>query len=225
MPTITEDLATVRIGDHLDVRTTIGPPSRPPAQGDGGDERGRPDPESTFPVSKGRLVLWLLLTVVVMLFAGFTSAYIVLRGAPTWQNVAIPGTLWVNTFILLGSSVTMEWTRKQMREGSKARVKLWMGITAGLGLAFLIGQLVVWNQMANGGVYLASTLHSSFLFILTGTHAVHLLGGISALAYVTVQIFRNRYTSTNHEPVVLCATYWHFMDGLWVYLFLMFNLA
>jgi len=224
MPTITEDVTTVQIDERPDVREGFGPPTRPPAQDGGGDE-GRPDPGSTFPVSKGRMLLWLVLTVVVMLFAGFTSAYIVLRGLPGWQNVALPGTLWVNTFILLGSSFTMEWTRKRMRQGNSSGAKLWMGATAGLGLAFLVGQLVAWNQLAGAGVFLSSTLHSSFLYILTGIHALHLLGGISALGYVTTQIFRNRYTSTNHEPVALCATYWHFMDGVWVFLFLLFTLA
>ena len=72
---------------------------------------------------------------------------------------------------------------------------------------------------------MASTLHSSFLYILTGMHGLHLLGGIAALAYVSAGIFRNRYSAAGHEPVALCATYWHFMDGLWVYLFLLLTLA
>jgi cytochrome c oxidase subunit 3 len=224
MPTITEDAPTIQIEERPDVLDGVGPPPRPPEQG-GGDDGRRPDPESTFPVSKGRLALWLVLTVVIMLFAGFTSAYIVLRGVPGWQSVALPPSLWVSTFILLASSVTMEWTRKRMSRGNTASAKVWMGATAGLGLAFLVGQLVAWNQLADAGVYLASTLHSSFLYILTGIHAIHLLGGLSALGYVTTQIFRNRYSATNHEPVVLCATYWHFMDGLWVFLFLLFTLA
>jgi cytochrome c oxidase subunit 3 len=224
MPTITEDVTTVQIDERPEVREGFGPPRRPRDEDGGGDER-HPDPGSTFPVSKGRLLLWLVLTVVTMLFAGFTSAYIVLRGVPAWQNVAIPGTLWVNTFILLASSFTMEWTRKRMRQSDTSGAKLWMGATVGLGLAFLVGQVVAWNQMAATGVFLASTLHSSFMYILTGTHAVHVLGGVSALVVVTTQIFRNRYTAANHEPVTLCATYWHFMDGVWVFLFLLFTLA
>ena len=225
MPTITEDATTVQIPERPDIREGSGPPRRPPDEGGGGDDPRKPDPSSTFPVSKGRLLLWLVLTVVVMLFAGFTSAYIVLRRVPNWQNVALPATLWLNTFILLGSSVTMEWTRKRMRQGNTSGAKFWMGATVGLGLAFIVGQLVAWNQMAAAGVFLASTLHSSFLYILTGTHAVHVLGGIAALGFVTTQIFRDRYTATNHEPVALCATYWHFMGGVWVFLFLLFTMA
>ena len=75
------------------------------------------------------------------------------------------------------------------------------------------------------GVYLPTTLHSSFLYILTGAHALHILGGLAALGYVLIQTLRNQYTASNHEPVTLCATYWHFMGGLWIYLFLLLILA
>ena len=79
--------------------------------------------------------------------------------------------------------------------------------------------------MVAAGVYLQSTLHSSFLYVLTGMHGLHLIGGLGGLTFVLVGTLGNRYTATDHEPVSLCATYWHFMDGLWVYLFLMFLLA
>ena len=112
-----------------------------------------------------------------------------------------------------------------MAEGNTASAKKWMAATTALGMAFLGGQILAWNQLVNAGIYLTSTLHSSFLYILTGVHALHLVGGIGALTAITVQIFKNRYSASRHEPVTLCATYWHFMDGLWVYLFLLLALA
>ena len=207
-----------------DLLETGSPP--PPARGQGdagdGDSSG---PISSFPVSKGQLGLWLALTAIAMLFAGLSSAYIVMRGAPAWQNVALPGALWVNTFVLLASSVTIEGARRRARADRIGPMKFWMGLTAGLGLVFLIGQIVAWRQLVDVGVYLPTTLHSSFLYVLTGAHALHILGGVTALGYVLIQTFQNRYTASNHEPVSLCATYWHFMDGLWVYLFLLLILA
>jgi cytochrome c oxidase subunit 3 len=202
----------------------IGSPP-PPVWPEGGGDDESWQSEPAFPVTKGRLGLWLLLGGIVMLFGGFSSAYIVLRGLPSWQNVAIPSVLWISTGVLLASSVTIEMTRKAMLKGLHGPAKAWIGITGILGLAFLGGQVVAWMQMVQAGVYLPSTLHSSFLYILTGTHGIHLIGGLGALLFVLTQTFRNRYTATDHEPISLCATYWHFMDGLWVYLFLMFLLA
>ena len=201
-------------------------PPLPPSWGNGGDgDEGVGDSSWAFPVSKGQMGLWLLLTGVAMLFAGLSSAYIVLRRMPEWQNVALPSLFWVNTFVLLASSVTMELTRRRLREGQVNSAKTWVSYTGILGLAFLVGQWVAWGQLVNTGVYLPTTLHSSFLYVLTGTHALHLLGGVVAIFYVLVQTLRNRYTAWNHEPVALCATYWHFLDGLWVYLFLLLILA
>ena len=224
MPTITEDATTIRVPEPVQPLDGFGPPPRTPDE-DGGGEDPRPGWRPAFPVSRGRLVLWLVLTVVVMLFAGFSSAYIILRGAPAWQNVALPASLWANTFVLLASSVTMEWTRRRTVEGDTASAKKWMAATGALGAAFLGGQILAWSELAGAGIYLASTLHSSFLYILTGMHGLHLAGGIAALAYVAAGLFRNRYSAAGHEPVTLCATYWHFMDGLWVYLFLLLTLA
>jgi cytochrome c oxidase subunit 3 len=226
MSVVTEEIkGDIKGIEGQEVLLDIGSPP-PPARsnGDGGDgDTG--EPSSSFPVSKGQLGLWLVLTAIAMLFAGLSSAYIVMRGAPAWQNVALPAALWVNTFVLLASSVTIEWARRQVQADRMGPTKFWMGLTAGLGLVFLIGQVVAWRQLVAVGVYLPTTLHSSFLYILTGAHALHILGGLAALGYVLIQTLRNQYTASNHEPVKLCATYWHFMDGLWVYLFLLLILA
>ena len=222
MSVVTDEIKGI---DGLEDRLNIGSPPPPtPPKGDAGDgDTGEPFP--SFPVSKGQLGLWLALTAIAMLFAGLSSAYIVMRGAPSWQNVALPGALWVNTFVLLASSVTIEWARRRVQVDRMGPTKFWMGATAGLGLVFLIGQVVAWKQLVSVGVYLPTTLHSSFLYILTGAHALHILGGLTALGYVLIQTLQNRYTASNHEPIALCATYWHFMDGLWVYLFLLLILA
>lgn len=214
MPAVTEDRKTGGI---------VPPPAWPRNGGGGGD--GSDDPGSSFPIPKGQIGLWLLLTGIIMLFAGLSSAYIVLRGVPAWQNVALPWLLWPNTAVLLLSSVSIELSRRAISKNRLQQSKRWLVASAVLGLAFLFGQIAAWQQLVNAGVYLPSTLQSSFFYVLTGLHGLHLIGGIIALGYVFFKAFRNRLTVFNYEPLKLCATYWHFMDALWVYLFLLLLLS
>ncbi len=160
-----------------------------------------------------------------MLFAGLTSAYIVMRGVPAWQNIALPTLLWPNTLVLFMSSVAIEISRRSVRNNDVVGMRRWLTAGGALGLGFLIGQLAAWRQLVNAGVYLPSTLQSSFFYILTGIHGIHLLGGLAAMAYVLAKAMRNRLTAADHQPLKLCATYWHVMDGLWVYLFVLLLLS
>jgi cytochrome c oxidase subunit 3 len=166
-----------------------------------------------------------MLTAIVMLFGGLSSAFIVLRGVPSWQNIAIPGLIWVNTLVLLASSGTLELSRKAVRLNLAGSMKQWLGISGLLGLAFLVGQVAAWRQLVASGVHLGSTLHSGFFYVLTGVHGVHLLGGVIAMVYVLNKAFQNRLTAASHEPLTLCAKYWHFMDALWIYLAMLLVLA
>jgi cytochrome c oxidase subunit 3 len=160
-----------------------------------------------------------------MLFAGLSSALIVLRGVPAWQDIAIPRLLWLNTAVLLASSVTFELGRRAVRANQLAAMKRWLAFSGVLGLLFLVGQVIAWRQLVAAGVHLASTLHSSFFYVLTGIHGVHLLGGMAGLAFVLGKAFNDRLTPSDHEPLDLCAKYWHFMDALWLYLAMLLVLA
>src|SRR4029453_2704887 len=123
-----------------DRRTGILPP--PPVQPPGGD--GRDDSSgsgaSSFPISKGQIGVWILLTAIIMLFAGLTSAYIVLRGVPTWQNIELPWLLWPNTAVLLLSSIALEISRRAVRRNDIQSMKLWLTLAGVLGVTFLVGQ-------------------------------------------------------------------------------------
>src|SRR5438552_11149315 len=193
MPVLTED------------KRIIIPPPRPPD--DGGRDGGSGDSPSSFPISKEQIGLWVLLTAIIMLFAGLTSAYIVLRGVPTWQNIQLPSLLWPNTFVLLLSSFTLELARRAVRKNQLAAMKRWLGVSAALGMMFVIGQLAAWQQLVRAGVHLPSTLQSGFFYILTGLHGLHITGGIVALGIVLFKAFRNRLSAFNHQPLKLCATY------------------
>lgn len=193
----------------------------PPSPYDGGSG----EPGGSFPVSRAYVALWALLAAVVMLFAGLSSAYIVLHGVPEWQNITVPRLVWANTLVLLASSIAIEFARGAIRKDHAAIAKQWLVVSGVLGLAFLVGQLVVWRQLVHSGVYLATTLHSSFFYVLTGAHALHLAGGIVGLAVVLVRAFANQLTAASHEPMKVWAVYWHFMDAVWIYCFLLLLLA
>ena len=203
-------------------RVSPPPPAIPPDRGGDGDFG---DSNSSFPLSKGQIGTWILLTAVIMLFAGLSSAYVVLRGVPSWQNIELPSLLWPNTAILLLSSVAIDLSRRAIRRNDVQSMKRWLTVGGLLGLAFLLGQLAAWRQLVNAGVYLPSTLQSSFFYILTGLHGLHLMGGIVALAIVFAMALKNRLSAFRYEPLNLCATYWHVMDGLWIYLFLLLLLS
>jgi cytochrome c oxidase subunit 3 len=205
-----------------DKRIIVPPPKKP---GDGGHGGGDGESHSSFPITKEQIGLWVLLTGIIMLFAGLTSAYIVLRGVPTWQNIELPSLLWPNTFLLLLSSLTIEIAKRAVRRNRVATMNRWLGVTTVLGALFVVGQLAVWRQLVYAGVYLPSTLQSGFFYILTGLHGLHITGGIVALGYVMSKAFKNRLSAFSHQSLKLCATYWHFMDALWVYLFLLLLLS
>src|SRR5438132_6161457 len=208
----------------IEERRRVSPP--PPIQpaGHGGDgDFG--DSGSAFPISKEQIGLWILLTAVFMLFAGLSSAYIVLRGVPSWQNIELPSLLWPNTAVLLLSSLAVELSRRAIRRNDIQSTKRWLAAGGVLGLTFLAGQLAAWRQLVNAGVYLPSTLQSSFFYILSGLHGLHVLGGMVGLVLVLIMAFKNRLSAFHCEPLKLCATYWHVMDAIWIYLFSMLLLS
>ena len=169
-----------------------------------------------------RTGLWMGLVAIVMLFAAFTSALVVRKGMSTdWVSTTLPPVIYLNTFILLSSSLTLEISRRSLRAGFGVGFARWLYATVLLGVVFVAGQLLVWRQLASRGVYLATNPSSSFFYLLTAAHGMHLLGGIVALFYL---VFRARsIVSAPSRPVSVDLTviYWHFMDALWVYILLL----
>jgi len=169
--------------------------------------------------------MWVGLASILMLFIALTSAYIV-RGVPAlsggdsdWLPLTMPPILWVNTAVLLLSSVSIELARRTLKRNEYGRFKAWISLTTALGVLFLVGQLIAWRQLAAQGVFINSHPHSSFFYLLTSLHGVHLLGGVIALAYVTLAALRMRIGFKRRTAVDVTSIYWHFMDGLWIYLF------
>jgi cytochrome c oxidase subunit 3 len=200
-----------------------GPGGASGAGGDGGDGTG-----GTAPAIPQRIYLTgmtMALAAILMFFTALTSAYIVRKGlSRDWQAIELPRILWLNTFVLLASSVTIERARRQFARGQFADFRYWWGISMTLGGAFFLGQLIAWRQLAAIGTYLKSNPSSSFFYVLTGAHGLHLVGGIIALAYVG---WRSAWLARVRQgtAVEVAAVYWHFLDGLWIFLFLLLSLG
>ncbi|HEX8847880.1 MAG TPA: cytochrome c oxidase subunit 3 [Pyrinomonadaceae bacterium] len=196
------------------------------SRGDGGKGRGGDDATERFSPSKYRIGMWVALAAVAMMFTALTSAYIVRANTSNdWHPLAAPSLLWVSTALIVLSSVTFEIARRALMNGRSAVYNRWLVATVLLGLAFLATQLLAWRQLVAQGIYLSSNPHSSFFYVLTGAHAVHLLGGILALDYLLLRSRRKRRERNaalkEQAAVHAISLYWHFMDGLWIYLFLL----
>jgi cytochrome c oxidase subunit 3 len=195
---------------------------KPPSGGDfGGDDlggwNGGRAPGSERRVS--RTGMYLALIGITMMFVAFSSAYVVRAGlSDDWQAIELPRLLWLNTAILLLSSVTIEEVRKSLREGMRTACNRWLLATTVLGAAFLVLQFVAWKQLASHGIYLATNPSSSFFYLLTAAHGLHLFGGVLALLYIDFEALRYRLGPAKRTLVEVTAIYWHFMDGLWIYI-------
>src|ERR1700719_3947063 len=212
----------------------------PPHRHDGDDFSS---PFFDVRLRRARLGLVVGLTGIAMIFISFTSAYIVRQGLPTldprsnvllhdWFPVPLPRLLLINTVVLLISSVTMELARRQTARKvalaqltsvpgvsveAKERIS-WLALTVVLGLSFLTGQWMAWRELAANGFYVASSPSSSFVYLLTGMHGVHLFGGVVALLTAGAASLLRRPADSQAIAVDVTGWYWHFMAFLWVYI-------
>ena len=191
---------------------------RGPREGGFGDEGGRAGPQPNRRVY--RTGIWIALAPIMMMFVAFSSAYIVRRGlGKDWQPLELPAILWLNTALLAASSLALERARDCLNRGVRGGFSRWWSATTALGVAFLLGQLGAWWQLTDRGVYLASNPSSSFFYLLTAAHGLHLLGGEVALLYVAFQAARAGLGPARRTAVDVTAVYWHFLGGLWVFIF------
>jgi cytochrome c oxidase subunit 3 len=183
----------------------------------GGGEGDGWDPHSA--VQRYKLGVWIGIGGIVMMFAAFTSAMVVRSGlSGDWRPIELPRVLWLSTVVLLISSFSIEKARRAMWRDESAGLQRWMTVTAGLGALFLTSQLAAWQQLAARGVFVATNPSSSFFYLLTAAHGAHLLGGLLTVGYVTLRVWRPSFWPTRAAAVEGATLYWHFMDGLWVYL-------
>ena len=202
-----------------------GGPSLPGPNGNGSKRKGGfPDPDSRS--NRYRIGMWVGLASIAMMFTSLSSAYIVrYASANDWLPLAVPSAMFASTALIVISSITIELARRKLKRSFQDAYRRYLLFTVLLGLAFLVSQLISWRQLARQGIYLASNPHSSFFYLLTGAHAVHLFGGLLALAFLWLrwrrEVSGSALIAKRQATTDAVTIYWHFMDGLWIYLFLL----
>ncbi len=169
-----------------------------------------------------KFTLWVAIGSIIMMFAGLTSAYIVKRDAPGWTSFVLPRTFWYSTFVILLSSLTMQMAVKFFVERQMRKYRQMISVTTFLGILFIALQWISFAQIWDSGVTLSGSGAGQFFYVIAGLHAIHVLAGVIALIVTFIRAFSARTRSYNPVPVQIMSTYWHFVDILWVYLFIFF---
>jgi cytochrome c oxidase subunit III len=177
------------------------------------------EPKRTLAMNPKKFAMWLFIGSVVMLFASLTSAYIVRQAEGNWLYFELPGILTISTIVILLSSVTMQWAYWAAKKDSLQMVKTLVSVTTLLGVGFLVLQFYGWKDLVASQVYLVGNPSGSFLYVITGLHGLHIISAIIFLLIVLVSTFRFQVHSKNLLQMEMCTTYWHFLGGLWLYLF------
>lgn len=173
-----------------------------------------------------KFILWLFIVSIVMIFASLTSAYIVRQAEGNWVNFQMPQIFYYSSAIILISSVLMHWAIMNAKANNIPQLRLSIVLTTLFGGAFLVMQYIGWGQLQDMGILFDGNVSGSFFYVLVGVHAFHLVSGMVFLLIMLISAFRYKVHSKQMTKIEMCATYWHFLDGLWLYLFLflLFNM-
>jgi cytochrome c oxidase subunit III len=184
------------------------------------------EPDETLSMNPKRFLLWLGIVSIVMMFAGWTSAYLVRRAEGNWHDFELPAILSYSTGVLLLSSIFMHWALISAKKDNFTTLKIAISITFVLGLAFLAMQYLGFADMVDQNLYLAGgDVASSFIYVFVFMHGLHIISGLVVLIFSLVSAFKMDIHAKNLTRIQNCVTYWHFLDVLWLYLFvfLMYN--
>ncbi|HEU5291139.1 MAG TPA: cytochrome c oxidase subunit 3 [Cyclobacteriaceae bacterium] len=177
------------------------------------------DAKQPLAMNPKKFALWLFIVTVVMIFAALTSAYIVRQAEGNWFVFDLPQLFWINTGVILLSSITMHWAYLSAKRDNLETVKTATIITTVLGVAFLVGQYLAWGNLVANKVYFVGNPSGSFVYVLSGLHGLHIVGGVVFLLILLGSTWKYKVHSKNLNLIEMCSTYWHFLGGLWLYLF------
>ena len=180
-----------------------------------------PAPEGPLSMHPKKFALWLFLVTVVMLFAAFTSAHIVRQAQGAWGDYELPSLFVVNTIIIVASSIFLQLGFAAAKRDKVEPLKVLMIIATLLGIGFLVGQWYAWGDMVDRGLHpQGSSISASFFYVITLMHALHVVAGVIYLLYMLISSFRYKVHSKNMLNMEMCSTFWHFLGGLWIYLYI-----
>lgn len=177
------------------------------------------EPEETLSMNPRKFILWLFIVSIIMLFAAMTSAYLVRRAEGNWMEYTIPAVFSYSSVVLVISSLTIHWAYIAAKKDNFGSLKTAITITFALGIAFLYMQFQGWVELVNQNVFFVGNPAGSFMYVFTGLHAFHLISGLIVLVFALVAAFRLKIHAKSLNQLEIAATYWHFLDILWLYLF------
>lgn len=175
-----------------------------------------------------KFTLWVGIGAIIMMFAALTSAYIVRHAQQNWLEFDMPKVFWYSTIVIIASSVTMHLSLKAFKARERMRFRMLLGVTAVLGVLFAVLQISGFYNLYSRGIQIigeGSNPSASFLGIITGLHVVHVLGGVIALLVIFIKAYSTRVKTYDSTPIELLSVYWHFVDILWIYLFIFLSFA
>lgn len=165
-----------------------------------------------------KFTLWIGIAGMLMMFAGFTSAYIIKRNQAKWVSFEMPVVFWISTVAILLSSITLYLAGRSFKQRQMQQYRSFITATLILGVLFIILQVIGFKQLWNAGITLTGNVSYSFLYVIVLAHALHVAGGVIALIVLFAKALRSKVKSYNSVPVEVVSTYWHFVDALWIYL-------
>ncbi len=171
-----------------------------------------------------KFAMWLFMVTVVMLFAAWTSAYIVRQAEGNWLEYDLPEVFWVTSGIVVLSSMCLQWAYASAKKDNFVQLRIGMVLTVVLGIAFLVGQWYSWIALVDREVFFVGNPAGSFLYVMTGMHGLHLISGLLFLIIVLISSFRLKVHAKSLVAMEMATTYWHFLGGLWLYLFMFLQL-
>lgn len=177
------------------------------------------EPEEQLSMNPRKFILWLFIVSIIMLFAAMTSAYLVRRAEGDWLEYTIPAIFGYSSAVLILSSLTMHWAVWAAKKDNFTMLRVAISITFVLGLVFLAMQLQGWIDLWKQNVFFVGNPAGSFMYVFTGLHAFHLISGLIVLVFALFGAFRLRIHAKSLDQIQISATYWHFLDILWLYLF------
>jgi cytochrome c oxidase subunit III len=169
-----------------------------------------------------KFTLWVAMASIIMMFAGLTSAYIVKSSEPKWTTLEMPIIFWYSTAVMLLSSLTVQLSLTAFKNREMGKYRKLITITAMLGVLFVVLQIAGFYTLWNTGITLKGSGAAQFMYVIFSLHALHVVGGVIALLFMFLKAFSSSIRNYNSVPVEVVSTYWHFVDALWIYLFIFF---
>lgn len=177
------------------------------------------EPAETRSVNPKVFTMWLFIVSILMLFAAFTSAYLVRKAEGNWVEFKLPDLFSYSTVVLIASSISMHYSLMAAKKDQFNALRISISITFVLGLIFLAMQFYGWIQLVEMNVYFVGNPSGSFVYVLSGLHGLHLVSGLVVLIFALIAAFKLKINAKELTQIKICATYWHFLDALWLYLF------